>query len=406
MLLSGAWTVQADMIFYTPEDFEKATCRITCFNLYEFPRNAVYAHGDAVPVSSLKRLHLQCERTVIICIPASVEVIGESLFSGVAPPLPLHSISVEFGSRLREIGQKSLSHCWNLRSFCVPASVESLGPACFEMSANLASLVLESGSRLTRIGPRAFSWTVFSSICIPASVEFMDGSAFSDSRISRLTLEEGNSHFRVSGGYLLDFDGKVGVRYFGNETIVAIPREIQRIGVMCFCGNHNLRSVCIPLHVQCLGEMSFKGCTLLATVTFESGSNLCQIESEAFFRCFTLRSICIPAAVAILGSACFAESTLLVSVTFESWSKLTRIEEATFAGCLSLSSICLPASVEVLCCNCFARCSSLERISFEPGSHLSTVDENAFADCPPGFAFTHPIIAVNLMANRLDCIID
>jgi hypothetical protein len=64
-------------------------------------------------------------------------------------------------------------------------------------------------------------------------------------------------------------------------------------------------------------------------------------------------SICIPASVTILFGRCFHESESLSSVTFQFGSMLTRIESEAFSACSSLLSICIPASVAIIDKDCF-----------------------------------------------------
>jgi hypothetical protein len=49
-----------------------------------------------------------------------------------------------------------------------------------------------------------------------------------------------------------------------------------------------------------------------------------RIEAKAFLNCAVLKSICIPALVEILGSECFSNCLSLASVSFESESQIGR----------------------------------------------------------------------------------
>jgi hypothetical protein len=63
----------------------------------------------------------------------------------------------------------------------------------------------------------------------------IDGSAFANSGISAITIEEGNHRFRVSGDFLLDFEGITFIRYFGFDSNVQLDRDIEILGSGCFC---------------------------------------------------------------------------------------------------------------------------------------------------------------------------
>jgi hypothetical protein len=45
-----------------------------------------------------------------------------------------------------------------------------------------------------------------------------------------LAIEEGNANFVLSGGFLMDVPGRSLVQYFGSQTEIAMPSEIERLG--------------------------------------------------------------------------------------------------------------------------------------------------------------------------------
>ena len=144
--------------------------------------------------------------------------------------------------------------------------------------------------------------------------------------------------------------------------------------------NTTLTSVRIPAGVTSLFE-AFQYCTSLASVTFEEGI---QLEDEyamqsAFQYCTSLTSITIPASVKYLGPEFTASAegdvfdgcTSLASVTFEEGSQLEVIGNRAFGNCTSLTSITIPASVRLLGLNIFPvrgpfnGCTSLASVTFE-----------------------------------------
>jgi hypothetical protein len=101
-------------------------------------------------------------------------------------------------------------------------------------------------------------------------------------------------------------------------------------------------------------------------VTFESGSKLSRIGSQAFQFCSSLSSIDIPSSVQVLGNECLCCCKALSGVTFAPNSKLSHIGSQAFQFCSSLSSICIPAAVLYLGPGVFD-CTHLEAISIEEG---------------------------------------
>jgi hypothetical protein len=75
-------------------------------------------------------------------------------------------------------------------------------------------------------------------------------------------------------------------------------------------------------------------------------------------------SMTIPRLTQILCSKCFSQSTSLSSISFETNSELTNIESQTFSDCFSLKSITIPRYVQILCFGRFMAYTSLSSISF------------------------------------------
>jgi hypothetical protein len=101
---------------------------------------------------------------------------------------------------------------------CIPSSVETIGEFCFRECQSLSDLTFEAGSAISHIGNLAFTdcWSL-PSICIPAGLRQLTGLALADSGIDTVTVEAGNEFFKVRGDYVVDFEERCLVRYFGND---------------------------------------------------------------------------------------------------------------------------------------------------------------------------------------------
>jgi hypothetical protein len=247
------------------------------------------------------------------------------------------------------------------RHVTIDCDVEVLSVGCFSYL-NTASLTFESGSRLTRIESKALYLCMsLQSICLPASLESIDGSAFSGSGISQITVEEGNRHFSVSGRFLMDFEGTSIIRYFGWDKEVTVSRDVEVLGPKCFYE-----------------------CYYISSLTFEPGSKLRQIGRRALIYCMELLSLCIPASVEILCEECLYGCESITSVEFESGSKLTRIEAKTFRDCSQMLSICIPASIKELAKD-WAKESALCTLKFESALSLQRMMQEGKADLSEDF---------------------
>ena len=255
----------------------------------------------------------QCASLISIDIPANVETIGTAVFWGCSS---LTTVTFEKGSQLKTIGGGSssyygaFSYCTALTSIEIPASVETIGASAFKGCSSLATVTFENGSQLKTIGGGSYSSGAFSdctaltSIEIPASVETIEAAAFKDcSSLATVTFENGSQLKTIGGGS-------------------------YSYGAFSYCSS--LTSIEIPASVETIKASAFKGCSSLATVTFENGSQLKTIEggypsSGTFADCTALTSIEIPASVETIEAAAFKGCSSLATVTFEKGSQLKTI---------------------------------------------------------------------------------
>ena len=174
-----------------------------------------------------------------------------------------------------------------------------------------------------------------------------------------------------------------------NVEHLILPKTLTTIGKEMFYRS-KLKSVVIPASVETIEAAAFMGCSSLATVTFEKGSQLKTIGGGyssyypnyygAFADCTALTSIEIPASVETIEAAAFMRCSKLATVTFEKGSQLKTIGGdyssyyyGVFSDCTALKSIEIPASVETIEATAFKGCSSLATVTFEKGSQLKTI---------------------------------
>ena len=149
--------------------------------------------------------------------------------------------------------------------------------------------------------------------------------------------------------------------YQSKLKTVVIPANATTIGNSAFEQCASLISIDIPANVETIGTAAFKGCSSLTTVTFEKESQLKTISGGysnpnyygVFSDCTALTSIKIPASVKTIEEAAFKGCSSLATVTFEKGSQLKTIggdsySSGAFSDCTALTSIEIPASVETI----------------------------------------------------------
>ena len=299
-----------------------------------------------------------------VVIPTNVTTVGYSAFKRCSS---LTTVTFEKESQLKTIGGDyyygAFSDCTALTSIEIPASVETIGNTAFSDCSSLATVTFEKGSRLKTIGNNAYyRCTSLTSIEIPASVETIEKKAFMHcSSLATVTFEKGSQLKTIAGD---SYDGA-----FSDCTA--------------------LTSIEIPASVETIEATAFKRCSKLTTITFEKGSLLKTIGGGyyssyyhgAFSDCSSLTSIEIPASVETIEATAFSDCSQLATVTFEKGSQLKTIGGGysssyyygAFLGCSSLTSIEIPASVETIEATAFKRCSKLTTVTFEKGSQLKII---------------------------------
>ena len=298
-----------------------------------------------------------------LILPNTLITIGEEMF------YQSKLKTVVIPANATTIGNSAFEQCASLISIDIPANVETIGTAVFWGCSSLTTVTFEKGSQLKTIGGGssyygAFSYcTALTSIEIPASVETIGASAFKGcSKLATVTFEKESQLKTIGGGY----------------------SEPNYYGVFSDCTA--LTSIEIPASVETIEAAAFFYCSSLATVTFENGSQLKTIGGGnshsyyygAFSYCSSLTSIEIPASVETIKASAFKGCSSLATVTFENGSQLKTIEggypsSGTFADCTALTSIEIPASVETIEAAAFKGCSSLATVTFEKGSQLKTI---------------------------------
>jgi hypothetical protein len=357
---------------------------------------------------------------VSICIPASVEILGNDCFGGLYLTenpkfcfgsyypnrdfrccISLESVTFEKVSKMKEIGARAFTGCISLRSICIPASVEILGDNCFGLTVcdrfygcqSLYSVIIERGSMLRIVGSNVFKGCdSLPRIEIFPDFSRIQRSLFCDDGRKLWVREFGNgwSFLRRFDGYYLLEEGPIELdiipainKLMGlSDSLfcrciiegILIPSFVNRItgrwtGIDC-----DIRELEIPSSIEILeGSSVFFGFSSLEDLRFGLESKVRIIEG--FRECQSLFRVFLPSSVEIISGFCKCES--LSEVLFSSHSQVREIEG--FGECLSLCRIEIPSTVDIISSTGFLKCKSLSDIYFEDESHLREI--SGFAKC-------------------------
>ena len=175
---------------------------------------------------------------------------------------------------------------------------------------------------------------------LPKSLKRIGDNVFCAS-ISSIVCESTN--FKVKEGFLLSHDEKILYRYFGNDSIVQIPKGIKYIKGGVF-SEKNIEKVIIPDTVMYIGDNPFAGCNNLKEIVTHGRY---QVIDKTLYDNFENRLI-----------GCWNYNALTIFIQ----SGTKRIGKNAFFG-LNVQYIELPDSIEEIDETAFYWCFNLCKIA-------------------------------------------
>ena len=149
---------------------------------------------------------------------------------------------------------------------------------------------------------------------IPHSVKAIGVGVFKRcNRLTKITVDSGNAHYRSQNDLLLTRDGRTLVQ--GVNGAVTIPSGVTVIAESAFEGYDGLTQVTLPAGVEVIGPNAFYRCGGLTDVAIPVGVEV--IGPEAFYWCNGLADVVIPASVTNIGKRAFATRGRLKTISVE-----------------------------------------------------------------------------------------
>ena len=200
-----------------------------------------------------------CTGLTSVSIPASVTSIGYNAFgycgsmddSGSTPIYSgLQTISIASNSQLNIIGENAFVKDYALKSFTIPAAVESIGQRAFQDCFSFEELKCEEGSQLKGIATRAFA----------ASLPAMDPDTVQNS-------SKGPGTFKTQS--------------------VSAQNSTKQYS--------HLKSVSLPASIKTLGDGAFENQRALTSLSWTDGTEATVIGDYCFQYCTSLEVASVPA---------------------------------------------------------------------------------------------------------------
>lgn len=288
-----------------------------------------------------------------------------------------------------------------------------IGPYAFLESWGLTTVDIPE--TVTTIGTAAFAAYDLTHMHIPASVTKMGRGAVGECpALESITVADGNTHFGVFDGVLMD---KAQTRLICYPAKLAgktytVPTTVTSIDGRAFESQAYLTSVTIPASVTELTYRMFYGASSLAEINIDPANPAyCSadgvvytadkdtllvypagkttkfytldfpvktIDISAFTHATHLQTVAIPEGVTTIRQSAFYSCTSLREVSFPE--SITTIELAAFGQCESLESIVLPPNITEVATTLFFQCTSLRSVTI-PAS-VTNIDLTPFVKCP------------------------
>ena len=312
-----------------------------------------------------------CTQLISIHIPASVTTIAGGAFTGM--------------TSLGEITVAPENSNYYVKDNClIEKSSKTLVLGC------KGSIVPTDGS-VTEIGDYAFDGCIeLTDITIPKSLTHIGYSAFKNTDVKNLYLEDLESWLKVTFGsasdvYLCSPLQKGGNIYVNGELLTefTVPDGIDAIPAYALYNCLSLTKIVIPNHVKEVNN-AFSGCANVNEIivgdgitslfnirnfknlkTITLGNGITEIRTNTFLSLTQLSSVTLGENITEIGAMAFARCSSLTQLTFNK--NLQTIGSNAFRLCSGLTQIELPDSLQSLGAYVFADCTSLTTVTLPQG---------------------------------------
>lgn len=299
-----------------------------------------------------------------IKLPNRMTALGKYMFANSS------IANITFPSDLNLIGEGAFVNCKNLKTIVMPNTVTEVEMLAFSGCTSLESVTLSS--QLTAIPDYLF-----------AAASKGTGTTSNGS-------SSGGGNINDGGIPIVPPSGKANKTPQYKDDPVSNNNSDVAVGLLedvesCTA----LKSIIIPAGVVTIGKYAFRGCTAMATVSFEATDTLRSLGDYAFMDT-GITAFNMPNSVISIGIYQFAGCENLVSLTISSsvtvipegmcdkQYRTDNIEASQLQPCSSLTAIVIPDGITAIGKYAFRKTTALTSVTFEEGSAITTIAESAF----------------------------
>ena len=214
----------------------------------------------------------------------------------------------------------------DLEEALVPSQVQIVNNWSFTMNTKLKTVIFPENSKLKVIKSDAFGYSSIQRLVLPASLEEISKGCFNYVKnLVKIEVSPKNKFFSV----------------FDDKLLLKKCQEYDILVVAC----RNIENAAIPSQIQIIMSNAFEYCTNLQTLTFDSNSQLEEIQSCAFCNSQLPEKIIFPSSLKKIEYGAFKWTKKLKEVVFQSKEIQTGFE--SFSSCADLEKVSFPSSEKI-----------------------------------------------------------
>ena len=214
---------------------------------------------------------------------------------------------VNLPSALRSIGMYAFRSCKNYVIPDIPESLTDIPAGCFLNNSD--SRTVEIPSSIRTIGESAFYDTRLTELKLNEGLETIcDLAFFGCESLEKLELPSTCTKIYGTGSSGRTFGEMFSLKY------IKLPDNLTDIPNECFTEDRALESIEIPGKVYSIGTKAFYGCSALREVTLKNGISI--VCSNAFEGC-PIESLLLPRSIIAIDSYCFGGNSKLQRIYSE-----------------------------------------------------------------------------------------